>query len=549
MRHKASRRAIRLVTSGAAALAITAGLVACTPDSGGGGAGGDPVEGGTLVFASNSDTDCLDPHQSAADVAALYARPILDSLVSLTDDGQVHPWLAKAWTVSEDQLTYTFELRDDVTFSDGEAFDAAAVKANFDHVVDPGTASALAAGTIASFVAATVIDDYTVSVELSSPSSAFLPAIATAYFGMEAPETLKGDPADLCTALVGTGPFVSADGYTAQQGISYTKNPDYNWAPDTASHQGPAYLDGLEITIVPEDSVRLGALSSGEVDAIASVPPVNVETVKGDASLYIDSAPAPGGNYNYYPNTASGVFSDIAVREAFRGGIDFDTLIDSVYFGVFEPANSPMAPNTAYYDEDQEASYGYDAEAAAALLDEAGWEMGADGIRVKDGERLTIHMPMIAGAREQRDTLAQQVQAAAAKLGFDMVIDSVDISAFIDLLIGGGYDLLEISWQRASPDVLRTLFDSANIPNGGFGTTFSRYSDPVIDEALLAAQATIDADELADLYGTVQEEIADKALVFPQYVFSYVLGARSTTQGIGWEPQAIPIFYDAWTSK
>lgn len=549
MHHTPPRRLIRLVTSGAAAIAITAGLVACSSDGGTTATGGDPVSGGTLTFASNTDTDCLDPHQSAADVAALYARPIVDSLVSLTDDGQVHPWLAKSWTVSDDQLTYTFELRDDVTFTNGEKFDAAAVKANFDHIVDPATASALSAGYIAPFVAATVVDDYTVSVEFSTPFSAFLPSVATAYFGMEAPGTLKQDPSELCKVIVGTGPFISEGGYVAQQGINYVKNADYNWAPETAGHQGPAYLDALNITIVPEDSVRLGSLSSGEVDAIASVPPVNVATVTSDSNLYIDSAAAPGGNYNYYPNTESGAFSDLAVREAFREGIDFDTLIGSVYFGVFAPANSPIAPNTAYYNSDQESSYKYDADAAAKLLDDAGWAMGSDGIREKDGQKLTIHMPMIAGAREQRDTLAQQVQAEAAKLGFDMVIDSEDVGAYIDALGSGSYDLIEISWQRSSPDVLRTLFDSANIPDGGFNTGFSRYSDPVIDQSLSDALATLDPDELAGLYGTAQQEIADKALVFPQYVFSYVLGATKSTQGIDWEPQAFPIFYDAWKSK
>ena len=549
MQHSPSRRPVRLVTSGVAALALMAGLAACSPDAGGPVTGGDPVSGGTLTFASNTDTDCLDPHQSAADVAALYARPILDSLVALTDDGEVHPWLAKAWTVSDDQLTYVFELRDDVTFSNGEAFNAEAVKANFDHIVAPETASALAAGYIAPFVAATVVDDYTVAIEFSEPFSAFLPSVATAYFGMEAPSTLTQDPAELCKVIVGTGPFVSETGYVAQQGISYTKNADYNWAPETAAHDGAAYLDALNITIVPEDSVRLGSLSSGEVDAIASVPPVNVETVTADSSLYIDSAPAPGGNYNYYPNTEFGVFSDIAVREAFRAGIDFDTLIDSVYFGQFAAANSPIAPNTAYYDEAQEASYAYDPDAAAQLLDDAGWVMGSDGVRVKDGQPLEIHMPMIAGAREQRDTLAAQVQAEAAKLGFDMVIDSEDVGAYIEALGSGGYDLIEISWQRSSPDVLRTLFDSANIPDGGFNTGFSRFSSPVIDGALASALAALDPAELTELYGTAQQEIADQAIVFPQYVFSYILGARAQVQGIGWDPQAFPLFYDAWKSE
>lgn len=549
MQEQPLRRARRIVTGGAAALTMTASLVACTGTGTDAPATGKPVDGGTLTFASNADTDCLDPHQSPRDVALLYSRPILDSLVNLTDDGQIHPWLAKSWTVSKDQRTYTFELRDDVTFSNGEKFDAAAVKANFDHIVDPKTASSSAVGYIGPFVGAKVVDDDTVTVKFSSPYSAFLPSIATALFGMEAPSTLKQDPAKLCRVIVGTGPFLSKGGYVPQQGISYVKNPDYNWAPKAAAHQGPAHLDALKITIVPEDSVRLGSLTSGEVDAIASVPPVNVSTVKADKSLYIDSVPAPGGNYNYYPNTTNGVFSDIAVRKAFRAGIDFDTLIKSLYRGAFEPANSPIAPNTLYYDKTQEASYKYDPEAAAKLLDEAGWIKGPDGIRVKDGKKLKIRLPLVSGEREQRDTLAQQVQAEAAKLGFDMVIDAVDFGRFAEAVGTADYDLLEISWQRAAPDVLRSLFNSEFIPKGSINTDFSRYTDPTIDKVTSDALATNDPAKLAGLYATAQQKVADKAIVFPQYVFSYILGARATARGIGWEPQAFPTFYDAWTTK
>jgi peptide/nickel transport system substrate-binding protein len=544
------KRARRVATGVALSLALTASLAACSSSgTGSSGDSGSPVKGGTLVYASNQDTDCLDPHQSAADVAALYARPILDSLVSLTDDGKVHPWLAKSWKVSADQKTYTFTLRDDVTFTDGEKFDAAAVKANLDHIVDPKTASALAAGYIAPYVKSTVIDPTTVSVDFSAPFSAFLPSLATAYFGMEAPKTLLQSPAALCSVIVGTGPYESASGYVPQSGINYTKNADYDWAPASAKHTGAAYLDKLQIKIVPENAVRLGSLTSGEVDAIASIPPVNIAQVKANADLYVDSAPAPGGNYNYYPNTTSGPFADIKVREAFREGIDFDTIIKKVYFGAYAPANSPIAPNTAYYDKGQEASYAYDAKKAAALLDADGWKVGSDGIRVRDGKKLTVTMNTIPGAREQRDTLMQQVQAEAKKIGFDFVINSIDSGTWVTELGSGDYDLVDVSWQRASPDVLRTLFDSANIPDGHFGTAFSRYDSASLDKDLADALATLDTKELTKLYGAAQQEIADQAIVFPQYVFSYIIGAKKIVHDIDWEPQAFPTFYDAYKTK
>jgi peptide/nickel transport system substrate-binding protein len=201
---------------------------------------GPPERGGILSFAVDTDTDCLDPQQSPVDVASLLARPLLDSLVSMDAAGQVHPWLATGWSISPDGLTYTFDLRDDVRFSDGEVFDAEAVKANFDHVVDPRTQSRLAAASLGAYGGTRVLGPHRVAVELKAPNSAFLAAVSTANLGMEAPNTLKGDPKALCRKLIGTGPFVSVDGYVPQRGIEYTRRDDYRWAPAIAAHQGAA---------------------------------------------------------------------------------------------------------------------------------------------------------------------------------------------------------------------------------------------------------------------------------------------------------------------
>ncbi|WP_410606494.1 ABC transporter substrate-binding protein [Amycolatopsis sp. lyj-109] len=427
-----SRRLGGIATATSLALALTA----CgASDAGTSGPAGNPVSGGTLTYAINTDADCLDPHQSPADVAGFFARPILDSLVALDAQGKVLPWLAKAWTVSPDGKTYTFQLRDGVTFSNGEPFDAAAVKANFDHVVNPKTQSKLAAGTISTYTGARVVDAHTVEIGLSRPSSAFLPAVATAYLGIEAPSTLTQDPKALCSKIVGTGPFVSTEGYTPQKGIDYTRRADYKWPAGTAKHQGPAYLDGLKIQVVTENSSRLGALTSGQVDAIASVPPVNVAQLKANPGFTIQTAQAPGGNYSYYPNTQSGPFTDLRVRQAFRSGIDWDTIVSKLYFGVFQPAKGPLAPSTVAYDKSVEPSYAYDAAKANQLLDQAGWTgRDAAGYRTKDGTRLTLVHPFLkAYVREQRDVLADQLQAAAKQLGIEIKNENVDYGGFLKL--------------------------------------------------------------------------------------------------------------------
>ncbi|WP_208630615.1 ABC transporter substrate-binding protein [Amycolatopsis kentuckyensis] len=518
------------------------------------GTAGPPVPGGTLNFAVETDTDCLDPQQSPVDVSSLLGRPLLDSLVALDSHGKVHPWLAGKWSISPDGLTYTFDLREDVTFSNGEPFDAAAVKANFDHVVAPRTRSRLAAASLGAYRDSTVLGPHRVAIRLAKPNSAFLTAVAAASLGMEAPATLTGDPKALCRKLIGTGPFVSAEGYVPQKGIEYTRRADYRWAPEFAAHQGPAYLDGIKVTVVPENAARLGALTSGQVDAITSVPPVDVARLRSAPGFGVQIAEAPGGNYNYFPNTAAGPFADVRVRRAFRAAIDWPTIVDKLYFGVFRQAKNPLSPATPGYDPTVESQFSYDPAAAARLLDEAGWTgRDAQGYRTRDGVRLTLVRPFQkAYVREQRDVLADQIQAGARAAGIEVRNVNHDYAGFFRLIASGtGYDLGDFSWQQASPDALRTLFDSANIPTPetGFGTNYARYHDRTVDDALAAALATVDPTRQAELYGQVQRRLTADAAVFPVYVYGNVVGLARKVQGLGFSPQSQPTFYDTWIAR
>ncbi|MCW2943240.1 MAG: putative transporter dipeptide/oligopeptide binding protein [Actinomycetia bacterium] len=516
--------------------------------------GAKPVDGGTLTYAVNTEpTTCLDPHQSPADVAGLFTRPALDSLVALAADGTIHPWLATSWTVSKDLQTYTFTLRTDVRFSDGTAFDANAVKANLDHIAAPATKSQLAVGVLGPYTGTTVVNDHTAEVHFARPYSAFLAGLATAYFGIESPASLKQPEATLCsTKVIGSGPFI-IDSYGVGQGISFHRNPAYHWGPQTAAHTGPAHLEKLTIKLVQEDSVRLGGLESGQFDAIASVPPVSVATVKANPQLNVLTRQAPGGNYNYYPNTTRGPFADVRVRKAFRDGIDFKTIIDRLYFGVFQPAKGALSPATTGYDHTVETQWSYNQAEANQLLDQAGYTTkDAAGYRTRNGQRLTVTWNFFkAGAREQRDTLATQIQAAAKQIGIDVEFGATGtVGQFLAAFVKGDYDLADTSWQREDADSLRTLFATGSIPTPAkFGINVARYSNPEVDAWLEQALAVTDPAAKAALYAKVQQRVNDDAIVFPVYVFNYVLGEQRKVHGIGWEPQAYPLFYDAWLAK
>ena len=281
VRTRATMRATALV----AVLATTGLLAGCATTP----AGAPAAQ--TITYAiegANLSAGHMDPHSSQLDVSALVGRYTLDSLVAQDNDGTFVPWLAKSWTISDDQLHYTFELRDDVTFTDGEVFNAEAVKANFDHIVAPETASAQAASMLGystdggAYVDTTVDDEYTVTVNFSEPYAPFLQAASTSLLGFYSPKVLAEKADQLKTGgpgiTVGSGPFILSE-YTPDQELVYTANPDYNWGPDNADHTGPTELETLTIRILPETSVRTGALTSGDVQVAGNITPSTVSQI------------------------------------------------------------------------------------------------------------------------------------------------------------------------------------------------------------------------------------------------------------------------------
>ena len=175
-----------------------------------------------VIEGANLSAGHMDPHSSQLDVSALVGRNVLDSLVSETREGEFVPWLAKSWEISADERTYTFHLRDDVTFTDGEKFNAAAVKANFDHITAKETASAHAAsmlGVDSGYESTDVIDDYTVAVKFSQPYAPFLQAASTSLLGFYSPAVLEKSADKLKTGgpdvTIGTGPFILCLLYTS----------------------------------------------------------------------------------------------------------------------------------------------------------------------------------------------------------------------------------------------------------------------------------------------------------------------------------------------
>ncbi len=512
-------------------------------------AGGTPVQGGKLTWAIETEPITFNPHQYAQAKARLLVWNSFEALLTHDDKGGYLPWLATSWEASADGLTYTFKLRDGVTFHDGDPFDAAAVKANLEQLLVAGYAPAIAGTQLKNFKDAQVLDARTLAVHLKQPDVLILDFFASPQGAQVSPKSLKspdlkaGGP-----SVVGTGPFI-LDRYTKGQEVHYKKNPAYAWAPANAGHQGPAYLDEVTYRFLKESSVRVGALTSGQVDVIEGVPATEQELVKSDPNLRFAKQLNSGTAYNFYFNQARAPFDDIRVRKAFRDAVDVDAVLQGVYRGTATRAWSILSPSGPFYDASVEKTYGNNPAQANSLLDEAGWSSkDSDGFRTKDGKRLTVRIVLSAPfVRDKRDILAQAVQAAVKQTaGIDLQVKVVDQGTAADAIAMGEFEVFDNSRADTEAGAALNLIVPKGAPINRHG-----FTDPELERLIVEAQATSDQAKRKAAYSTIQRVFTDKAVALPLYAPADQIASQQKVGGVGFEPTAgVPASaYNVWIGK
>jgi len=510
-----------------------------------------PRSGGTLTYATgDAEPTCLDPHVGGNYPQALVSTQYLESLVSKDSDGEIVPWLATSWEESSDGLSWTFDLRDDVAFSDGTPFDAAAVAANVAHLQDPETLSSTGYLALGKVTGVEAVDEHTARFDLSAPDSALLESLTQPWVAMESPTALERSQEENCESPVGTGPFV-VESWTKQDRVVLTRNDDHTSPPADAAHDGPAYLDEIVWRFIPDSAARYAALQAGQVDVIDNVQPDTLVAAGKDDALAEIDAPRPGAANRIELNSGKAPFDDERVREAFITGVDVTDGIDSLFFGTAERSYSPLSSvePLAYSDP---SLFEVDVDAANALLDDAGWtERDSDGFRTKGGERLTLEFPVSTNQSiPAEQSLFEQIQAGARDLGFDVVLSPLDVSSWYGALAANDYDLVSAPYTKVGPDVLRILYDTAGItpaPSGYFAN-LAQLSDPALDDLLKRASETSDADERADLYEQAQTIVLESRTVLPLYdQQNHYLVGPAVTGVRALPPVSAVTLYDAYT--
>jgi len=526
-----------------ASCALALSLAACSPS-------GDQAQAGKTLniafFGDNTTLVSVDPFQ----VYWLEHRVLLRNVAeSLTDQdpqtGKIIPWLAKSWEISDDALTYTFHLRDNVTFSNGERFDAKAVKAAFDS--DKALATELPATFGATYLAgfdhAEVVDDFTVKLVLAKPNAGFLQATSTTNLAILAPASYALTAKERSLGkIIGTGPFV-LQSYTPEVGAHLTKRKGYAWASANMKNQGEAHLEAVDISYIPEESVRNGLFLQGKADILWPRNPFSEVDLKlfQSKGATIQSRSLPGPALNLYPNTrGERILADQQVRLAVQKSIDRKSYASTVYNAEFPVVDGIFDVTTPYF-KSQGSKLGYDPAGAEKLLDQAGWAKGADGYRQKNGKRLSLSYN-ISPAETAGDVL---IQDQLRKVGIELKLSVVTRAEWVANNSAGNYDLTINYMTRADPIILQTILDPRSANSSTLAT--NTYEPAILPKATALFDAGITAtqsQQRAAAYGDLQDLLIDQSSAFPVYERVWQAATSAKVKNFRWTAEGFALLGD-----
>ncbi len=508
----------------------------------------EPPHGGWIRYGHEQEPPCL---YSGWIQAGYIQRQYADNLVSQTHDGQILPWLATSWTISGDHKTYIFKIKPDVKFTDGTVLDANAIVTNFNRWLsdDPDKVNVNAKLYIGDYIdAVTAPNPLTLRIALKRPYAQLLPVLSTYFFGILSPTALALGPQATCEKPVGSGPFY-VEKWNHGESVILKRNPNYNSAPATAKHQGPAYVDGIIWKFLKDNTVRYGSILAGETDAIYDVPAVNWADAQKRFTVIQD---VTGGTPTRLQlNTAYPPFDDVRVRQAFAHVSERRQAVNVAFRGSIPyNANGSLSISSPERVKALDDSDPYDLAAANRLLDEAGWTgRTASGIRTKGGKPLTVRLLYAGGSLITTDGILvlQILQDQARAAGFDVVLKPIQQA---DWFAGKGrgphdYEAQPAYWVAAGAEILRISWrpDHDGVANAN---NASHFQPPELWKLIDTADGTFDDAARLKLYQDAQRLIVDNAAVVGLFPLTVSIASQPKLKDI-WisGPVSEPVFYDA----
>ncbi|GLJ63629.1 ABC transporter substrate-binding protein [Microbacterium laevaniformans] len=542
-------RTTLVVASTLAAVALLAGCASgsAAPAAS---AGGEPKTGGTLTYLEPQTWTTLYPPSAGFYPNGGIVNNVTDRLLYQNPETlELEPWIATDYKVNDDATEYTFDLRTDVTYSDGTPLTAANVVKNIDLYGKGDKARALPVSeAINNYDHGEVTGDHTVVFHFTAPSPGFAQAVSTINSGLLSDATLDRTSEQFgpgnATKIIGSGPFVISDEQIGTQ-TSVTARKDYNWAPPSLKHQGAAYLAGVNYVVAAENSVRVGTVVAGQADIARNIPaPDEAQFAAGGLSLH--AAATNGVNNGLSFRFREPRLADVRVRQAIIAGIDRQKIVDTLFTKNYPLATGALAKTALGY-VDTSSYYTYDPAKAASLLDAAGWTLGSDGIRAKDGEKLTLSFNEALPQPRSKEVVTL-IQEQLGKLGIQVSLFAGDMAA--QTKASTDQSVIQVYHSmvgRADFDVLKSQYFSKNRNTLlNLNPADGSIGDPQLDTLLQAIASEPTTAERQAASEAAQTYLAENAYILPIFEEPQVFGLTAKVQGFATESVGRPTFSSTW---
>lgn len=502
-------------------LVLSTALAACSSDEKddvkGDDKGGGEKKEKTLVFGRGGDSVSLDPIATTEGETYKVTENLYEKLINFGEqDTTLNPGLAKSWEAAEDGLSYTFDLQEGVKFHDGTDFNADAVVKNFERWMNGDAEKFPYFKSVfggfkddKSLVIKSVKadGDLKVVITLKQPQAPFLKNLAMSPFAIASPTAFEKFGDKFGENPVGTGPFKFVS-WKRNDSITIEKNPEY-W------QEGLPKLDKVIFRSIPDNSARLYALTTGEIDLADGISPSDAASIESNADLQLLKRPSM--NIGYLGLTVTRPpFDNVKVRQAMNYAIDKQAIVDAFFEGQAEVAKNQMPPVIGGYNDDVKG-YEYDPEKAKALLKEAGY----------DGKQIELWaMPVPRPYMPDGQKIAEAIQKNLADVGMKSKIVSYEWGVYLDKAEKGEADAFLLGWTGDNGDAdnfLYALLDEDSIGSNNY----TYYKNSKTHKLLIEAQTEVDEEKRNALYKEVQEIFNEEAPWVPLAHSTPLLASKS----------------------
>ncbi|MFI6800000.1 ABC transporter substrate-binding protein [Streptosporangium canum] len=458
--------------------ALSLSVAACggTADSPSGGS----ADGGTFTFAISSDPGVLDPAMGVLSVTNTVLSLAYDTLARIGPDGKIIPGLAEKWDIRPDSVTFT--LRKDVTCSDGSKLTPTDVAANVNHIADPASKSPIYGVLVPTGMKAEA-DDAAGTVTLSTPKPFSFILQSTPLVFIVCGKGVE-DRSVLARGTSGSGPYtlteaVPSDHYTFQI------RKDYTWGPGGATTKEPGLPAKVVLKVVPNEQTAANLLISGDLNGAIVYGP---DRARLEASPGMGKTVQASGNGQFFYHQGDDrPAKDPAVRKALTQAINLKELAGIASTGTGRPATGlVLEPRPCQGDTVTGHVPAFDAAAAGAALDAAGWKAGADGIRAKDGRKLELRLLYATTRGPGVLAAAEYLAAGWKKAGVDVKLNGV-IDTKLSESLNATQDW-DVAWLPIGVTLPTQLVGFLSGPAAPKGANFSHLANPRYEKLVAEAQ-------------------------------------------------------------